>query len=184
MLLSTAHEHTRQQVAATHGKSICVYGRIFVKSFVSATEFCCHPLMLQHVTQNQIRLNLCNLLQLQNSVAKTKISTKILQNTRRDLSLQHVVQLVSVTYHQTCTHRVISQICHVDVLHLRVLGPVCTMGNSVCSVKNISQREAISCASNIFHLPKVSQLLPDFKDAIHQLWKPTMSCQVTKSFVP
>ena len=33
--------------------------------------------------------------------------------------------------------------------------------------EKISQREAISCASNIFHLRKVSQLSPDFKDAIH-----------------
>ena len=46
-----------------------------------------------------------------------------------------MVQLVSVTYRLTCTHRVISQICHGDVLHLRVLGPVCRMENSVCSLK-------------------------------------------------
>ena len=28
-----------------------------------------------------------------------------------------------------------TRICHGDVLHLRVLGPICTMENSVCSVK-------------------------------------------------
>ena len=102
---------------------------------MSTTEFCCHPLTSQHVTQNQIRLNLCNLLQRQTSVAKTKISTKILQNTGSDLSPWHVVQLVSVTYCLTCIHRVISRICHSNVLHVRVLGPVCAMKNSVCSVK-------------------------------------------------
>ena len=77
-----------------------------------------------------------------------------------------MVQLVSVIFRLTSTHRVILRICRGKVLHLRVLGPVCTMHNSVCSVKEISQWEAISCARNIFHLPKVSQLLPDFKDAI------------------
>ena len=44
----------------------------------------------QQVTKNQIRQNLCDLLLRQNSVAETKIFTKILLRTRSDLSLQRV----------------------------------------------------------------------------------------------
>ena len=47
-------------------------------------------LLLQQVAKNQIRLNLCDLLWRQNSVAATKIFTKILQYTRSDLLLQCV----------------------------------------------------------------------------------------------
>ena len=47
-------------------------------------------LSLQQVAKNQIRLNLCDLLRQQNSVAATKIFTKILQYTRSDLLLQCV----------------------------------------------------------------------------------------------
>ena len=53
-------------------KSLRVYWRIFVK-------ICLHNriLLLQQVAKNQIRLNLCDLLRRQNSVAATKIFTKI-----------------------------------------------------------------------------------------------------------
>ena len=57
-----------------------------MKIVVSEPEFC-HSNKLQ---KNQIRQNLCDLLRLQNSVAETKIFTKFLQHTRRDLSLQCV----------------------------------------------------------------------------------------------
>ena len=47
-------------------------------------------LLLQQVAKNQIRLNLWDLLWRQNSVAATKIFTKILWYTRSNLSLRHV----------------------------------------------------------------------------------------------
>ena len=52
--------------------------------------------MLQkHVTNNQIRRNLCDSLQRQNSAAETKIFTKILQYKKSDLSLPCVANLRS-----------------------------------------------------------------------------------------
>ena len=59
-------------------------------------NFCENPclrnivLSLQQVAKNQIRQNLCELLLRQNSVAGTKIFTKILLHTRSDLSLRRV----------------------------------------------------------------------------------------------
>ena len=72
-------QHIANQFVCTEGFSS--------KALCLQQNFVVTPLMSQHVTQNQIRLNLCNLLQLQTSVAKTKIPTKILQRTRRDFSL-------------------------------------------------------------------------------------------------
>ena len=54
----------------------------------------------QQVAQNQIRLNLCKLLRQQNSVAETKIFTTIPHNTKNDLLLQCVVQLVAQPVHK------------------------------------------------------------------------------------
>ena len=66
-------------------KSLRVYWRIFVK-------ICLHNriLPLQQVAKNQIRLNLCDLLRRQNSVAATKIFTKI-QYTKRTKSKWHCI---------------------------------------------------------------------------------------------
>ena len=47
-------------------------------------------LLLQQVAKNQIRQNLCDLLLRQNSVAETKIFTKLLLHTQSDLSLRRV----------------------------------------------------------------------------------------------
>ena len=66
-------------------KSLRVYWRIFVK-------ICLHNriLPLQLVAKNQIRLNLCDLLRRQNSVAATKIFTKI-QYAKRTKSKWHCI---------------------------------------------------------------------------------------------
>ena len=69
---------------ACHAGYKVFYWRIFVKIFVSATEFC-HSNM--HVAKSQIRLNLCDLLRRQNFVVETKLFAKIIQFSRRDLSL-------------------------------------------------------------------------------------------------
>ena len=71
----------QQHVAATRrsDKSLHVYWRIFVKILVFPTEF----LSQQHCAKNQIRENLCDLSQRQNSVAETKIFTKFLSSTKR-----------------------------------------------------------------------------------------------------
>ena len=66
-------------------KSLRVYWRIFVK-------ICLHNriLPLQQVAKNQIRLNLWNLLRRQNSVAASKIFTKI-QYAKRTKSKWHCI---------------------------------------------------------------------------------------------
>ena len=58
-----------------------------VKIFVSTTEFCRSNM---HVAKSQITLNWGDLLRRQNSVVETRIFAKILQYTRRDLSLRPV----------------------------------------------------------------------------------------------
>ena len=79
----TLGDKLQQHVAAT-------------RRFVCAGEFCENLclrniiLSLQQVAKNQIRQNLCDLLLRQNSVAETKIFTKILLYTRSDLSLRRV----------------------------------------------------------------------------------------------
>ena len=50
-------------------------------------------LLQQHVANNQIGRNLCDLLRRQNSVAQTKIFTKIFQYTRSHVSLACVASL-------------------------------------------------------------------------------------------
>ena len=73
--------------------------QIMTNHFVCLENFCenlCLPngiLSLQQVAKNQIRLNLYYLSWWQNSVAATKIFTKILQYTRSDLSLRPVASL-------------------------------------------------------------------------------------------
>ena len=75
--------HTRRQVAATcrgdafHGQIASCVLENFVKIFVAATDFCRRKLFW-------------DLLQRKNSVAETKIFTKILHHTRSDLSLRRV----------------------------------------------------------------------------------------------
>ena len=70
--------------------------QIMTNHFVCLENFCenlcLHNgiLSLQQITKKQIRLNLCDLLWQQNSVAATKIFTKILQYTRSDLLLRCV----------------------------------------------------------------------------------------------
>ena len=50
-------------------------------------------LLQQHAANNQIRRNLCDLLRRQNSVAETKIFTKIFQYTRSHVSLVCVARV-------------------------------------------------------------------------------------------
>ena len=108
--------HTRRQVAATHcgdrslhvyssgdklqqhgeatrrsNKSLRVHWRIFVKIFVFATKFC----RCNKSEKNKIRLNLYDFLRRPNSVAATKIFTKILHYSRSDLSLRRVARVSS-----------------------------------------------------------------------------------------
>ena len=59
-----------------------------MKIFVAATEFVAATSRM--IAQIQSDLIFCDLLQRQNSVAETKIFTKILQYTRSDLSLRRV----------------------------------------------------------------------------------------------
>ena len=84
--------HTRRQVAATRWDDMsqrqiasCVLENV-------CENLCrCNRILLpQQVAQIQSDLIFCDLLQRQNSVAETKIFTKILQYTRSDLSLQRV----------------------------------------------------------------------------------------------
>ena len=91
----------QQHVVTTRcsDKSLRVYWRIFVKIFVSATEFC-HSNMLQKIKSDRICAT-CRrhkiLLQGQ------RFFSKFLQYTRSDLSPQHV----AATSCWTCTHGVI-----------------------------------------------------------------------------
>ena len=41
-------------------------------------------------------------------------------------------------------------------------------------LQNICQQEAISSANNFFHPTKFCQLSPNFKDAIENIWRPTI----------
>ena len=105
----------------------CVMFFLCVKIFFSAREFC-RSNMAQKIKSD----NFCDLLRRQNSVAETKIFTKILQYTRSDLSLRCVAatcycnwspdlftrsdmspQRVAATNRPTCTHGVI---CRLDLL--------------------------------------------------------------------
>ena len=91
----------QQHVVTTRcsDKPLHVYWRIFVKIFVSATEFC-HSNMLQKIKSDRICAT-CRrdkiLLQGQ------RFFSKFLQYTRSDLSRQHV----AATSCRTCTHGVI-----------------------------------------------------------------------------
>ena len=85
--------HTRRQVAATcRGDTL----QRQIRRFVCTGEICenlcrCNRILSpQQVAQIQSDLIFCDLLQRQNSVAETKIFTKILQYTRSDLSLRRV----------------------------------------------------------------------------------------------
>ena len=47
--------------------------------------------------------------------------------------------------------------------------------------KICQQPEAISSANNFFHQPKLSQLSPNYKDAVKNTWRPGLQfCQATK----
>ena len=58
-------------------------------------------LLLQQVTKNQIRLNLCNLLQQQNSIVATIILPRILSTHGAILSLQHVAATCRLVYYMS-----------------------------------------------------------------------------------
>ena len=109
-------------------------------------------LSLQQVAKNQIRLNLCDLLRQQNSVAATKIFTKIVQYTRSDLALQVSPRHVAGTCRLVCTDLYIyllsmrfaitSFLCNnaslqrVDENCVEALGPVTQilMSNITCNI--------------------------------------------------
>ena len=41
--------------------------------------------------------------------------------------------------------------------------------NLVCFAKKIGQQEALPCANDFCHLPKFSQMSPNFKDAVEKI---------------
>ena len=97
--------HTTRQVAVTYYSDLlqrqilpCV-----VENFCENLWLRNRILLGQHVTKNQIRQNWCNLSRQENSFAETKIFTKILQDSRSNLSLW----CVAATSRPACTHRVI-----------------------------------------------------------------------------
>ena len=73
-------EHTRQQVAATN-HFVCT-GE-FLQKFLSPQQ----NFVIASSRTESVRLNLCNILRQQNSVAETKIFAEILQYTQSDLLL-------------------------------------------------------------------------------------------------
>ena len=91
LLVYRAQDKLNHHFAATHrsDKSLRLYRRIFVKIFVSTTEFC----WCNMTQKNQIRHNLCDLWRQQNYVAETKIFTNIFQYTN-DFLLQLVARPV------------------------------------------------------------------------------------------
>ena len=91
----------QQHVVTTRcsDKSLRVYWRIFVKIFVSATEFC-HSNMLQKIKSDRI----CATCRHDKILFQgQRFFSKFLQYTRSDLSPQHV----AATSCRTCTHGVI-----------------------------------------------------------------------------
>ena len=96
-------EHTRRQVPATRcgDTSLRQIALSVLENFCE--NLCLRNIILsrQRVAKNQIRLNLCDLLRGQNSVAETKICTWIHQTeyAPSDLSLRRVAQLIARPVH-------------------------------------------------------------------------------------
>ena len=86
-------EHTRQQVAATN-HFVCT-GE-FLQKFLSPQQ----NFVIASSHTESIRLNLCNILRQQNSIAETKIFAEILQYTQSDLLLWLGALLVSQPVHK------------------------------------------------------------------------------------
>lgn len=86
-------EHTRQQVAATN-HFVCT-GE-FLQKFLSPQQ----NFVIASSRTETVRLNLCNILRQQNSVAETKIFAEILQYTQRDLLLWLGALLVAQPVHK------------------------------------------------------------------------------------
>ena len=86
-------EHTRQQVAATN-HFVCT-GE-FLQKFLSPQQ----NFAIASSRTESIRLNLCNILRQQNSVAETKIFAEILQYTQSDLLLWLGALLVAQPVHK------------------------------------------------------------------------------------
>ena len=109
-----------RQVAATR----CSHSSL--RQIVSCEKFGLRNRSLspQQVAQNQIRLHLCDLWRRWNSDVETKISKKIVQYTRGDLSLRRVAQLSAGTYRPTCTH---GMICRRELLQWHVAWCVPTL---------------------------------------------------------
>ena len=105
------------------------FSSFVLEKFCENICLCNRILSQQHVAKNQIRQNLCDLLQRQNSVAETKIFTKFPQYTRSDLQLRLSPRNVATTSHQTCTHRVI---CRRDLLLQLVAQCVPTLTDGSC----------------------------------------------------
>ena len=79
----------RRHIGRTNRFTLAVYWRISVKISVSATEFL-SPQQVAKILSDLIFF--CHMLLRQNSFAKTKIFSKILQYTRSDLSLRRVAE--------------------------------------------------------------------------------------------
>ena len=115
---------SRRHVVAT--KSMRVYRRIFVKIFVSATEFC-RSNMLQKFKSNRICANCCgDKILLQRQIFSQKFSSTHEAICRCDVSSGHVC----ATSRRTCTHGVI---CRHDLLLQLVALCVPTL-RSLCTV--------------------------------------------------
>ena len=86
-------EHTRQQVAVTN-HFVCT-GE-FLQKFLSPQQ----NFVIASSRTESVRLNLCNILRQQNSVAETKIFAEILQYTQSDLLLWLGALLVAQPVHK------------------------------------------------------------------------------------
>ena len=64
------------------------------------------------------------------------------------------------------------------------LGHVHTTQNFCLFCEKLRQQEAVSSANDVFSPSKITQLSSNFKGAVKNIWRPTIFCQATKSFVP
>ena len=71
----------------------------------------------------------------------------------------------------------------VTVTVSRDLGPVGNTQNLVCFAKKSVTGSHFYCERFVFHRPKFSQLSPNFKDAVENIWRPTFFCQAAEFVV-
>ena len=65
------------------------------------------------------------------------------------------------------------------------LGHVHTSQNFCLFCKKLRQQKPVSSANDVFHLPKLLMSCHQTSNyAVKNIWRPTIFCQATKSFVP